>query len=153
MLKNSKSTLVIALFLMTFLCLGNMAQARSTHGSDKLKKGAVIGAVVGLGTQAVRGNRAPGQLVKGAALGGLIGAGVGSYVDYKEERNARRDDGRYYDRGYDRYNRGYSRGNDRGYNRSNDRYYRNDNRRYDRDDYRPRNNRARAHRHNQRCHH
>ena len=149
MLKNSTSTQVIALFHMTFLCLGSMAQARSTHGSDKLKKGAVIGAVVGLGTQAVRGNRAPGQLVKGAALGGLIGAGVGSYVDYKEERSARRDDGRYYDRG------NYDRGNyDRGYNRSNDRYYRNDNRRYDRDDYRPRhNNRARGHRHNQRCHH
>jgi hypothetical protein len=147
MLKNSKSTLVIAFFLMTFLCLGTMAQARDTHGSDNLKKGAVIGAVVGLGTQAVRGNRAPGQLVKGAAVGGLIGAGVGSYVDYKEERKARSDDGRYYDRG--NYNRGY----DRGYNRSNDRYYRNDNRRYDRDDYRPRHNRARAHRHNKRCHH
>jgi len=149
MLKSSKPTLVIALFLMTFLCLGTMAQARNTHGSDKLKKGAVIGAVVGLGTQAVRGNRAPGQLVKGAALGGLIGAGVGSYVDYKEERKARRDDGRYYDRGYDR---GYNRG---GYNRG---YYRNDNynnynRRYARDDYRPRNNRARGHRHNQRCNH
>jgi uncharacterized protein YcfJ len=146
MFNRSKPTLVIALFLMTFLCLGTMAQARNTHGSDKLKKGAVIGAVVGLGTQAVRGNRAPGQLVKGAALGGLIGAGVGSYVDYKEERKARRDDGRYYDRGYN--NRGYDRGYDRGYYRG-DNY----NRRYARDDYRPRNNRARAHRHNQRCHH
>ena len=148
MLKSSKPTLVIALFLMTFLCLGTMAQARNTHGSDKLKKGAVIGAVVGLGTQAVRGHSDPGQLVKGAALGGLIGAGVGSYVDYKEERNARRDDGRYYDR---RYDRGYSRGNDRGYYRDS---YRGDNynRRYARDDYRPR-NKARGHRHNQRCHH
>src|SRR5215203_5511334 len=141
MFKHSKQSLmVVAVFLMTFLLLGSAAQARNTHGSDKIKKGAVIGAVVGLGTQAVRGNRAPGELLTGAAVGGLIGAGVGSYVDYKEERKANNDD-RYYDRGRDR---GYYRGdNNRSYNR-----------RYARDDYRPRAaNRGRGHRHNQRCRH
>ena len=52
MFKHSKQSLmVVAVFLMTFLLLGSAAQARSTHGGDKIKQGAVIGAVVGLGVR------------------------------------------------------------------------------------------------------
>ena len=46
----------IALFLMSFLVFGAAsAHAGSTHGSDRLVKGAVAGAAIGAITQVVRG--------------------------------------------------------------------------------------------------
>lgn len=143
MSRISKQTTLIALFLMSFLLLGSMAaqarDRRDTDGADHVKKGAVIGAVVGVGSQVVRGNRRAGELVTGGAVGALIGAGIGSYVDYKEEKDARQDDDRRDRRDYRTY-------------RGGDRY-----RRYDaRDNYRPRAPRGyqrSGHRHNRNCHH
>lgn len=114
MLKNTRQPIVIALLLLTFLALGSVAaEARDiTKGSDNILKGAAVGAIAGTVTQIARGHRAPRQVLGGAAVGGAVGAGVGAYVDYREERVAReserqnrRDDYGYYERG--RRGRGY----------------------------------------------
>ncbi|HEV8577622.1 MAG TPA: hypothetical protein VGX68_00960 [Thermoanaerobaculia bacterium] len=94
-----------ALSLVALLLFGAAAaEARSTHGSDRLVKGAAVGAAVGAVTQAVRGRTAGRELLKGAALGGLIGAGVGAYSDYKQEKSARESAERRAD--YYQYTRG-----------------------------------------------
>jgi YmgG-like glycine-zipper protein len=109
MLKIARPTAFIALFLMAFLFLGSgAAQARDTHGADRLVKGAILGAGVGAVTQVVRGRRSGVQILKGAAVGGAVGAAVGAYSDYRQERNARYDDQRYY-RGSRGYRDGYYR--------------------------------------------
>jgi len=80
----------IALFLMSFLVFGAAsAHAGSTHGSDRLVKGAAIGAAIGAVTQAARGRTTGGELLRGAAVGGAVGAAVGAYSDYKQEKSAR----------------------------------------------------------------
>jgi gas vesicle protein len=144
MFRLGKQQVFIAVLLMAFLSFGAVAaeaRDRDTNGSDRLVKGAAIGAAVGAVTQAVRGRTAGGELLKGAAVGGAVGAAVGAYSDYKQEKSAREDDRRradYYD--YD------------------GRTYRNNNRAY-RDYPRGRQGRAyrqvakRGHRHNGRCHH
>ena len=103
MFKIARPTAFIALFLTALLFLGSgAAQARDTHGADRLVKGALLGAGVGAVTQVVRGRNSGTQILKGAAVGGAVGAAVGAYSDYRQERNARLDDQRYYrdDRGY-----------------------------------------------------
>ena len=102
MCKIARPTAFIALFLMAFLFLGSgAAQARDTHGADRLVKGALLGAGVGAVTQMVRGRSSGVQILKGAAVGGAVGAAVGAYSDYRQERNARLDDRYYRDsRGY-----------------------------------------------------
>jgi YmgG-like glycine-zipper protein len=97
MFKIARPTAFVALFLMAFLFLGSMAaEARDTHGADRLVKGALLGAGVGAVTQVVRGRNSGTQILKGAAVGGAVGAAVGAYSDYRQERNARLDDQRYY---------------------------------------------------------
>lgn len=119
MSSNARQRVVIALSLMMFLLLGSMAaQARDTHGSDRLVKGVAIGAAVGAITQMVRGRTEGTEVLKGAAVGGAVGAAVGAYSDYKQEKNARYDDRRrddYYEsRSYNR--RGTYRGDHGDYN-------------------------------------
>lgn len=150
MFTMTKQRVFIALFLMAFLFFGAVgAEARDrsdTNGSDRLLKGAAIGAAVGAVVQGVRGRTQGKELLKGAAVGGAVGAAAGAYSDYKQEKSAREDaerradyyDGRgYYDRGRERsYRQG--RGNNRG------------------DYYAPnyaRNGRRGGHRHNARCNH
>lgn len=140
----AKQRVLIALLLMTFLCLGAVsAEARSdTNGSDRLLKGAAIGAAVGAVTQAVRGRTEGRELLKGAAVGGAVGAAVGAYSDYKQEKGAREDEERradYYE------GRAYNRGSRRAHR---DHYYDND--RPNRRAHRAAN---RGHRHNARCGH
>ena len=127
MFSNVRRQALIALCLMTFLVFGAMAaEARSTHGSDRLVKGAVLGAAVGTVTQIVRGRTATREVLKGAALGGVIGAGVGAYSDYKQEKSARQRAERdaYY--GYPQYSRRgggyYYSGNGRAYRGQNLRF-------------------------------
>lgn len=97
MFKIARPTAFIALFLTALLFLGSgAAQARDTHGADRLVKGALLGAGVGAVTQVVRGRNSGTQILKGAAVGGAVGAAVGAYSDYRQERNARQDDQRYY---------------------------------------------------------
>lgn len=105
MFKIARPTAFVALFLMAFLFLGSVAaEARDTHGADRLVKGALLGAGVGAVTQVVRGRNSGTQILKGAAVGGAVGAAVGAYSDYRQERNARLDE--RYDR---RYRDGYYR--------------------------------------------
>jgi uncharacterized membrane protein YebE (DUF533 family) len=119
MLSMDKQRVFIALFLMAFLCLGSVAAyARDTNGSDRMVKGAAIGAAVGAVTQVVRGRRGGVELLKGAAVGASVGAAAGAYSDYKQEKDARVDEQRradYYQaqtyRGYQRGRRGYRAGN------------------------------------------
>jgi hypothetical protein len=120
----ARKPVAIALMLLTLLVVGSVAaEARDTHGADRLVKGALIGAGVGAVTQVVRGRNQGTQILKGAAVGGAVGAAVGAYSDYRQERNARLDER------YDRYrdNRGYR--NSRGYYRDGyaPTYYRNGN--------------------------
>jgi hypothetical protein len=91
MLSIVKQRVGIALFLMAFLFFGTVvtAEAGSTHGSDRLVKGAVAGAAVGAVTQVVRGRRTGVEVLKGAAVGAAAGAAVGAYSDYKQEKSAR----------------------------------------------------------------
>lgn len=149
MFSMAKQRVFIALFLMAFLFFGAVgAEARDrndTNGSDRLLKGAAIGAAVGAVVQGVRGRTEGRELLKGAAVGGAVGAAAGAYSDYKQEKGAREDAerrGGYYDRGY------YDRGRDRSYRQGRDRGYRGD---Y----YEQRNGRGRGrgHRHNGRCNH
>ena len=149
MFKIANQRVFTALFLMATLFFGGAmaAQARDTHGSDRLVKGAVAGAAVGAITQVVRGRTAGVQVLKGAAVGGAVGAAVGAYSDYKQEKDARLDAERragYYGYGNDRY---YRNTNVRRANRG--AYYNN---------YAPqyrqgRGNAVRAHNHNRRCRH
>ena len=111
MFKIVRRPALIALALMTLMVFGAVsAEARNTHGADRLVKGAVLGAAVGTVTQIVRGRNQGRELLKGAAVGGAVGAAVGAYSDYRQERNARLDEQRYYRygdyRGYRDY-RGY----------------------------------------------
>ena len=82
---------LIVLCLMTFLVFSAVAaEAREdTGGSDRLVKGAAIGAAVGAVTQVVRGRRTGPELLKGAAVGAAVGGAVGAYSDYKQEKSAR----------------------------------------------------------------
>lgn len=86
-----KQPVGIALFLMAFLLFGTVvtAEAGGTGGSDRMVKGAAIGAAVGAVTQVVRGRRGGVELLKGAAVGASAGAAVGAYSDYKQEKKAR----------------------------------------------------------------
>jgi uncharacterized protein YcfJ len=107
MLSMVRRQAVIALALMAFLVCGAVAaEARDTNGSDRLVKGAAIGAAVGAVTQAVRGRTGGRELLKGAAVGGAVGAAVGAYSDYQQEKSAREHEERradYYEaRAYDR---------------------------------------------------
>jgi hypothetical protein len=139
----AKQRVGIALFLMAFLVFGTVVTAEAgdrTHGADRLVKGAAIGAAVGAVTQVVRGRRQGTELLKGAAVGAAAGAAVGAYSDYKQERNARRDDERY------RYGGYRDRGNYRPVYRDSRPAYR-----WDRDPA-YRNGRG-GHRHNARCNH
>jgi hypothetical protein len=144
MFKIANQRVITALVLMATLFFGGAmaAQARDTHGSDRLVKGAVAGAAIGAITQVVRGRTAGVQVLKGAAVGGAVGAAVGAYSDYKQEKDARIDAERragYYGYGNDRYYRNTRRANRGG-------YY---------NDYAPeyRQVRGRAHNHNRRCRH
>lgn len=138
----------IALLLMAFLAFGSVsAQAGDTKGSDRLVKGAAIGAAAGAVTQMVRGRTTGKELLKGAAVGGAAGAAVGAYSDYKQEKGARE---RAERRSDDRYRDGYYRD---GYRDSRPVYR--DSRpayRWDRDPAYARGN-GRGHRHNGRCNH
>lgn len=146
MFNQTKQRVFVAICLMAFLFFGAVAaearDRRDTNGSDRLLKGAAIGAVAGAVVQGVRGRTQGKELLKGAAVGGAVGAAAGAYSDYKQEKRAREDAER--DRNYgDRYYRG---GRGRAY-RGGDSYY---------DDYPRRaynNGRGRGHRHNGRCHH
>jgi len=143
MISMAKQRVFIALFLMAFLCLGSVAAyARDTNGSDRLVKGAAIGAAIGAVTQVVRGRRGGVELLKGAAVGASVGAAAGANSDYKQEKDARVDE----QRRADYYQAQTYRGNRRG-DRAGNNY-----------NYAPnyaRQGRARraAHRHNGRCRH
>ena len=123
MYEINKQRVFIAVFLMVVLFFGAAVSAEArdndTNGSDRLVKGAAIGAAVGAVTQVVRGRTQGKELLKGAAVGATAGAAVGAYSDYKQEKNAREDERRradYYEgQAYRRgaYRDGYS--ND-GYN-------------------------------------
>lgn len=144
-MNRGKQRVVTAFLLFTLLLLGSVAaEARDTHGADRLVKGALIGAGVGAVTQVVRGRNQGTEILKGAAVGGAVGAAVGAYGDYRQERDARYDD--RYDRYDSRYDRDRYRGRDRGYRR-NSGY----DQRYDRSYY----DNGRAHRagRHQRCNH
>lgn len=92
MYQKSRKPVAVALILMTFLFLGSVAaEARDTNGSDRLVKGAAIGAAVGAVTQVVRGRRSGPELLKGAGVGAAVGAAVGAYSDYQQEKDARVD--------------------------------------------------------------
>ncbi|HEX9941900.1 MAG TPA: YMGG-like glycine zipper-containing protein [Thermoanaerobaculia bacterium] len=126
MFKSARQPIAIALILMTFLLVGSVAaEARDTHGADRLVKGALIGAGVGAVTQVVRGRNQGTEILKGAAVGGAVGAAVGAYSDYRQERNARFDERRradyYRHRGYRNSRGGYRDGyyRDDGYYPSN----------------------------------
>lgn len=144
MFKIANQRVITALVLMATLFFGGAmaAQARDTHGADRLVKGAVAGAAVGAITQVVRGRTAAPQVLKGAAVGGAVGAAVGAYSDYKQEKDARIDAERRAD--YDRYN--YGNGNYRNSRRANRGDYYN---------YAPvrQGRAARNHHHNGRCRH
>jgi hypothetical protein len=137
MLTIAKQRVFIALFLLGFLFLGAVAaEARDTKGSDRLVKGAAIGAAAGAVTQVVRGRRSGVELLKGAGVGAAVGAAVGAYSDYKQEKDARIDERRradYYEA------RAYRGGRRAGY----------------RDDgyYHARNGRGHRHLHGGRCRH
>jgi hypothetical protein len=136
MLTIRKPQVFIALCLMAFMAFGAVAaEARDTNGSDRLVKGAAIGAAVGAVTQAVRGRTGGRELLKGAAVGGAVGAAVGAYSDYKQEKSAREDERRRADYYEARSHRNTRRG---GFYSDNGR--------------RGRAQRA-AHRHNARCQH
>lgn len=144
MFNQTKQRVFVAICLMAFLFFGAVAaearDRRDTNGSDRLLKGAAIGAVAGAVVQGVRGRTQGKELLKGAAVGGAVGAAAGAYSDYKQEKAAREDAER--DRYYDR--RGYRSGRDRGYR--GDDYYDGSSRRA----YKAR---GRGHRHNGRCNH
>lgn len=146
MLSMTKQRVFIALFLMAFLCLGSVAAyARDTNGSDRLVKGAAIGAAVGAVTQVVRGRTTGVEMLKGAAVGASVGAAAGAYSDYKQEKDARVDEQRRADYYEARTYRDNHRGR-RGYRAGN---YDN----YDRNYARQGRARRAAHRHNGRCRH
>lgn len=139
MFSMAKQRVFIALFLMGFLCFGAVAAnaGDDTGGSDRLVKGAAIGAAVGAAAQAVRGRTQGKELLKGAGVGALAGAAVGGYSDYKQEKDARVDERRradYYQYRSQRSTRPAHRWQD-------DRAYRQGG------------NRRGGHRHNGRCHH
>lgn len=143
MFTMAKQRVFIALFLLGFLCFGAVAaEARDndTDGSDRLVKGAAIGAAAGAVTQAIRGRRGGRELLKGAAVGAAVGGAVGAYSDYKQEKEAREDEKRRAD--WAEYQASRRGGRAAGWD--NDRYYQ-------------RNQRARAvrggHHHNRRCRH
>ena len=148
MFNQTKQRVFVAICLMAFLFFGAVAaearDRRDTNGSDRLLKGAAIGAVAGAVVQGVRGRTEGKELLKGAAVGGAVGAAAGAYSDYKQEKDAREyyEDRAYRGRGYD--DRSYRNGRGRGYR--GDSYY---------DDYAPRRGKARGrgHRHNGRCNH
>jgi hypothetical protein len=105
MYQIARKPVAVALTLMMLLLLGSVAaEARDTNGSDRLVKGAAIGAAVGAVTQVVRGRRSGPELLKGAGVGAAVGAAVGAYSDYQQEKDARVDAERRAD--YRRY-RGY----------------------------------------------
>jgi len=91
MFNMARKRTFIALFLMAFLVFATVqtAQAGGTGGSDRMVKGAAVGAAVGAVTQVVRGRRGGVELLKGAAVGAAAGAAVGAYSDYKQEKSAR----------------------------------------------------------------
>ncbi len=142
MFNMARKRTFIALFLMSFLVFGAVAaEAGNTHGSDRMVKGAAVGAAVGAVTQVVRGRRGGVELLKGAAVGAAAGAAVGAYSDYKQEKNARRDAERragYYQYGGYQSSRPVYRDSRPAYRWSDDRAY-------------ARN--GRGHRHNARCGH
>lgn len=137
MFNMAKQRVFIAVLLVGFLFFGTVAtvEARDTKGSDRLVKGAAIGAAVGAATQAIRGRRQGKELLKGAAVGAAAGAAVGAYSDYKQEKDARMDERRRADHYQYRANRS-----------SRPAYRWEDNRGYAR-------NARGGHRHNGRCHH
>ncbi|HKH44506.1 MAG TPA: YMGG-like glycine zipper-containing protein [Thermoanaerobaculia bacterium] len=144
MLNKGRQRVSIALFLMAFLVFGSVsAYAGSTHGSDRLVKGAAIGAAAGAVTQMVRGRTTGKELLKGAAVGASVGAAAGAYSDYKQEKKARERAERRNDYRYDNYYGGTR--------------YRGDSRpayRWDRDASYARSNNGRGgHRHSARCNH
>ncbi len=147
MFKIANPRVFAALFLMATLLFGAVAaEARDTHGSDRLVKGAVAGAAVGALTQLLRGQTGGVQVLKGAAVGTAVGAAAGAYSDYKQEKDARYD---HRGRDYDRYRYDARRNN---YRVDDHRYaprYRNG---YDRNRGGARAYRQ-AHRHNVRCRH
>ena len=143
MFNTARKRTFIALFLMAFLVFGTVevAQAGDTGGSDRMVKGAAVGAAVGAVTQVVRGRRGGVELLKGAAVGAAAGAAVGAYSDYKQEKSAReqaerRADHYTYGGGY-RSARPVYRDSRPAYRWANDASARN----------------GRGHRHNGRCHH
>jgi hypothetical protein len=117
MFELGKRKFMIALVLMVALLgLGALpAQAKDTGGSDRLVKGAALGAAVGAVTQVVRGRTGGVELLKGAAVGASVGAAAGAYSDYEQEKDARIEAER--DAEYARYDRGGYRG-DRQYRRA-----------------------------------
>lgn len=145
MLNTGRQRVGIALFLMAFLVFGSVsAYAGGTGGSDRLVKGAAIGAAAGAVTQMVRGRTTGKELLKGAAVGASVGAAAGAYSDYKQEKGAR-------ERAERRNDYRYNRGGYRDYGA-----YRGDSRpayRWDRDASYARGNGRGGHRHNGRCHH
>lgn len=146
MFTKSRQRVFIALLLMGFLGFGSVAaqaHEKDTNGSDRLVKGAAIGAAAGAVTQVIRGRTTGKELLKGAAVGGAAGAAVGAYSDYKQEKGAREheQDHRYRGR-YDR-DRYYDRGGARPAYRWQDDYRSNGRGR----------GRAVGHRHNARCGH
>lgn len=141
----------VAIFLMGFMAFGAMAvqaHEKDTDGSDRLVKGAAIGAAVGTVTQVIRGQRGGRELLKGAAVGAAAGAAVGGYSDYDQEKRAREhaeDHADRYDRRgrYDRYD---SRRDDRRFREPRPAH------RWE-DDGRRGRGRGRGHRHDDRCRH
>jgi hypothetical protein len=141
MFNMAKQRVFIALFLMGALFFtAGAAQAGDTKGADRLIKGAVIGAAVGAGTQAIRGRREGKELLKGAAVGATAGAAVGAYSDYRQEKKEREKAERRADYYEYRGNRGGYRSSRPAYRWQDDQAYRQGARRG-------------GHRHNDRCHH
>jgi hypothetical protein len=153
MFTMAKQRVFVTLFLMAFLFFGAVgAEARDrndTNGSDRLLKGAAIGAAVGAVVQGVRGRTEGRELLKGAAVGGAVGAAAGAYSDYKQEKDAREDAerrGYYGGRGYYDHDRDQGRAYRQGRGSNRGDYYAP---RYERNNR----GRGRGHRHNARCNH
>jgi uncharacterized protein YcfJ len=141
-----------ALLLTATLLFGaTAAEAHDRHGSDRVVRGAVAGAAVGVITQILRGHTEGNQVLKGAVVGSVLGAAVGAYND--SERGYNRYDYRHR-AGYDQYQ--YDPYWDSRRNQGDDDYYDyNYNDDYDYNDapYYRQDRESRTHRHNGRCRH
>lgn len=149
-----------ALSLMATLLFGaTAAEAHDRHGSDRVVRGAVAGAAVGVITQILRGHTEGNQVFKGAVVGSVLGAAVGAYND--SERGYSRYDYRHR-AGYDQYqydpswdSRRANQGDDYYYDDDDSRYYVDYNDDYNDNDapYYQQDRETRTHRHHGRCRH